>query len=375
MRHLIPLLPLLLSGCAPQDATITGTYTTWLAASSSATVDEGALDLAGATKFNCTGLDVLGFEQSTCSKADDPGWFDPEFFTWLDDDAYYVQRGALEPWRSEAILTSEGDLQLTFHMDLGDDQDFRVAWVIDPDFEPTVCVQAEDGSTTLQQQDGADWVEKWSADENGRTIYYLNAGAFQLNPYDSEVYWPLPPEWLSGAGYAKYAAEEFGARDSDFGIYWGGNIESWYVELDPEAPDMALYETLFTDVQADVQRWIPELAGGTGTAASELGYADAAFQMKVENYDWRPVDQSSAGLDSWVQADTSWVVFDSDPNDLQPGDATSGSFQVLFEGSESGSYSLVVGDFEIPSVREDRWGYTNLMDDKQEENETPTCGE
>lgn len=373
MRHIISLLPLLLIGCAPQDATITGTYTTWLAASSSGTVDEGALTLSDATKFNCTGLDVLGFEQSTCSKPDDPGWFDPQFFTWVDDDAYYVMSGALEPWRSEVVVTSEGGLQLTFHMDLGDGEDFRVAWVIDPDFEPTVCTQAEDGSTSLEQQDGADWVEKWSDDESG-TIYYLNAGSYQLNPYDSLDYWPLPSRWISGYGYAKYAAEEFNARPSDFGMYQAGGTESWYIELDPDAPDMAAYEALYDDVKSSVEGWVPELAGGTGTAATELGYADAAFQMKVENYNWRPVDQSSAGLDSWVQADTSWVIFDSDPKDILPGDSTSGSFHILLKGSESGSYSLVVGDFDVPAVREDRWGYTDLLADKQEENETPTCG-
>lgn len=374
MHRATSLLPLLLLGCVPQDAVLTGTYTAWIAASSSATVDEGKLDLSTATRFNCSGLEVDGFETSACTDPENPDWFGPEFFTWLDDDGYYVMKGTIEAWRSEAIVTSEGDIQLTFHIDLGDGEDFRVAWAIDPDFQPTVCTQAEDGSTALEMEDDADWVDMWSADEDG-TIYYLNAGAYQLNPYDSEDYWSLPSEWLSGFGHAKYAAEEFSSRPSDFGMYEAGiYTESWYVELDPEDPDWAAYDALLAEVQASVATWTTELAGGTGTAATDLGFGDAAFQMKVEDNRWRPVDQSSAGLDSWVQVDTSWVTFDQDPETLAPGDATSGSYQILFKGTESGSYILVAGTFEVPEIREDRWGYTDLYGDKKEENQTPTCG-
>ncbi len=376
MRHATSFLPLLLAlGCAPEHAEITGTYWAWLAAGSSATVDEEDLDLSGAVQFNCSGIEVKGFDDfdtSACSNPDDPDWFDPQFFTWLDDDGYYMLEGTLDTWRSEAIITSEGDIQLTFHVDLGDGQDFRLAWVIDPDFQPTQCTQDDDGNTSEELWDGEDWVDMWSNDEPG-TIFYLNSGSYQLNPYDSEDFWVLPQDWLSGYAHAKFAAEEFNAHPSDFGMYEAGVTEGWYVELDPDDPDEATYQALLESVQTDVVDFTKELAGGEGTPAEAIGYDAPGFTMKVEDNWWRPVDQSSAGLDSWVQVDSSWVMFDQDPNDLVAGDSASGTFQILFDGAESGSRVLVSGTFDIPEVFEDRWGYTDLMDEKLEENNTPTC--
>ena len=378
MRHSSTLLPLLLAiGCVPEHAELTGSYTAWLAAGSSGTVDEAKLDLTEATLFNCSGTEVKGFDDFDPASCSEGGkdWFDPEWYSWLDDDGYYVLRGALDDaWRSEAIITSENDLQLTFHVDLGDGQDFRVAWVIDPDFQPTRCTQDETGATVLELWDNHDWVDQWSDDEEGY-IYYLNAGSYQLNPYDSEDYWVLPQEWLAGYGHAKFAAEEFGSRPTDFGMYESGYTTGFYVELDPDDPDMDTYQSLVDEVQGYVDGWELELAGAAGTAPFDLGYGDTALEMKVENNSWREVDQSSAGLDSWVQVESSWVLFDEDPNDIEPGSSASGSFQIFFKGAESGSWVLVNGDFDIPEVFEDRWGYTDLMEEKVEENNTPTCGD
>jgi hypothetical protein len=370
MRNSSSLLPLiLLIGCAPQHAELTGSYTAWLAASSSATVDEEELDLSTSELFNCSGTEVKGFDEfdtSVCAE------FAPEWFNWLDDDAYYVLKGDLaESWRSEAIITSERDLQVTFHVDLGDGQDFRVAWVIDPDFQPTRCTQDEAGTTVLELWDGEDWVDKWAEDEDAASIYYLNAGAYQLNPYDSDDYWVLPQEWLAGFGKAKFAAEEFNSRPTDFGMYEAGYTNGFYVELDPNDPDMDAYNALLADVQESAEIWTEELAGSD---ALGLGYGDDAYSMKVEDNSWRPVDQSSAGLDSWVQLESSWVTFDQDPDQIEAGDPTSGTFQILFKGAESGSWVLVNGTFDIPQVFEDRWGYTDLMEEKRLENETPECG-
>ena len=372
MRHLSPLVPLaLLIGCVPQQVEIAGTYTAWLAAGSSGTVAEADLDLTEAGLFNCSGTEVLGFEDYNTAACTDQE-FDPQWFTWLDDDGYYVVQGALDTWRSEAVITSEADLQVTFHVDLGNGQDFRVAWVIDPDFQPTRCTQDDAGETVLELWDGEDWVEKWTEDEDGAAIYYLNAGSYQLNPYDSEDYWVLPQEWLSGFGKAKFAAEEFNSHPTDFGLYEAGYTDGFYVELDPSDPDMAVYDELFSEVHALSEDWAEEMAG---TSAATLGYGDSAFGLRVENNSWRPVDQSSAGLDSWVQVESSWVTFDQDPNDIQAGDSASGTFQIMFDGTESGSRVLVNGTFDIPQVFDDRWGYTDLMAEKIEENNTPTCGD
>ncbi len=377
MRHTSTLLPLLLAaGCTPLHAEITGSYWAWLAAGSSGTVAEAELDLTEAVQFNCSGTEVKGFEDfatSSCSNAEDPDWFDPQWFTWLDDDGYYMVEGTLETWRSEAIITSENELQLTFHVDLGNGQDFRVAWVINPSFQPTRCEQDDDGVASEQDWDGEDWVDMWSGDESGKYIYYLNAGSYQLNPYDSDDYWVLPQEWLSGYSHAKFAAEEFNSHPSDYGMYEAGSTEGWYVELDPDEPDLEAYDALLASVQADVVEWTKEIGGGAGTPAEAIGFDAPGYRMKVESNAWREVDQSSAGLDSWVQVDSSWVMFDEDPHDIVPGDSTTGSFQILFDGSESGSHVLVSGTFDIPEVFEDRWGYTDLMEDKLAENNTPEC--
>ncbi len=369
MRHPTRLLPLaLLIGCAPHQADIAGSYTTWLAAGSSATVDENDLSLAEAGRFNCSGVDVVGFD-TECG-AD----LDPEWSTWLDDDAYYVLKGDLEAWRSEAIITSEQDLQVTFHVHLTDREDFRVAWVIDPDFQPTRCEQDESGNATLELWDDDSWIERWSDDEQG-FIYYLNTGSYQLNPYDSEDYWELHDDWLSGFGKAKFAAEEFNSRPSDFGMYEAGTTESFFVSLDPDEPDWDSYDAMVASVQESALAWQAELAGDAGgeTAADVLGFAHPDFQIKVEDNSWRPVDISSAGLDGWVQVDSSWVIFDDDPKDIAVGDSASGSFQIEFKGFESGSRTVVTGTFDIPQVFEDRWGYEDLYTEKQAENETPTC--
>ncbi len=370
MRHPSTLLPLaLLIGCAPQHAEIAGTYTAWLAAGSSGTVDEAKLDLEGAGQLNCSGTDVKGFDAYDAAGCEG---FAPQWFTWLDDDGYYVLNGDLDTWRSEAIITSERDLQLTFHVDLGDGQDFRAAWVIDPDFQPTRCTQDDSGTTVLELWDGEDWVDQWAGDEDGAALYYLNAGSYQLNPYDSEDYWVLPQEWLAGFGKAKFAAEEFNSHPTDFGMYEAGSTTSFYVELEPETTDYSDYDELLAQVQASAAEWQAEMAGDDALA---YGYGDPVFELKVEDNSWRPVDQSSAGLDSWVQVESSWVEFDQDPDQIQAGDPASGSFQILFDGSESGSHVLISGTFDIPEVFEDRWGYTDLMEEKMEENETPICGE
>ena len=50
--------------------------------------------------------------------------------TWIVDDGYYGLTGSIEPWRTEALLNSEGDLQLTVHINLGEGEDFRFGFAI-----------------------------------------------------------------------------------------------------------------------------------------------------------------------------------------------------------------------------------------------------
>ena len=67
------LLLTALTGCAPQDATVTGHWFSWLAANSSATVDEDKMDLSSASAFECSGR---GWDPETCDF--EPGYVGPE---------------------------------------------------------------------------------------------------------------------------------------------------------------------------------------------------------------------------------------------------------------------------------------------------------
>ncbi len=371
-----------LSGCTPQQAEITGNWTAWFAASSSSIVWERtreqadlgwadrSLDLDDSVKetlFDCAASNPTGLAQAGCEDVAD------DWHTWLTDDAYFVLSSEIDAWRSEAILTAENDLQLTFHMDLGA-VDFRVAWVVDPHFSPRECVQTEEGVAEEVPVDGADWVEEWSADEDGMYVFYLNAGAYQYNPYDSEEYWPLYNTWLSGYANAKFVgendkseAEEFNSHPSDFG---SSAASTWYLSLDPADPDMAGYEAFADSVREAARGWALEL---TNEPAADFGYTFKGYDLKVEDNTWRPIDASSAGLDGWIELDASWVRLDRRGDDIEEGGEVSGDFQITFDAIDSGSRVAVRGTFEIPEIHGDPWGYEQLYDEKREENQTPTC--
>lgn len=262
-----PLLALLLTGCAPQDATVNGTWHAWLAANNSATVDEGRLDLAeratriydckrgwddetddwdlgyigprtgeeaGSDKYfggdcdpdddSCT-EDVQAKLDAECSAINDL-----DYYTFLQDDGYYYLTEPLDVWRSEALMNGEGDFQLTVHNRLGNGQDMRFNFVIKPDFAPVDCVDTDgDGVASVEYVDGAPWAEQWSADEDGYTMYYLNAGAYQVEPSggssgpgsesEDPEYWYFTSEWSAGFSISKFAAEEFTVRPPDYGQY------------------------------------------------------------------------------------------------------------------------------------------------------------
>ena len=66
------LLPAL--ACSPQDATIVGQYSVWLAADSSGTVAEEELDLSDATIIDCTSEPLSG-NDAAC------GSMDPDYYS------------------------------------------------------------------------------------------------------------------------------------------------------------------------------------------------------------------------------------------------------------------------------------------------------
>jgi hypothetical protein len=512
------LLLTTLIGCAPQDAKVSGDWFVWLAANSSATVDEDKLDISGATIFECSNrgwdtekcewkdgyigqkrggysnddryiggdcrmnngycddndcsdsadaakrfdplegscdvqyedlyledigdIDCSGNEEKCCTEPDVEDFTDDcedvvnaDFHEWLSEDGYYGMTGDLNQWRSEAIINSEGDLQLTVHVDLGDGQDFRFHFTIDPDFEPIECSEevTDDGETpraVVTKVDGSNWVDEWSEDEEGYRIYYLNAGAFQVNPNDSDNWWYLSRDMLSGYGFAKFAAEEFSSHPTDYGNYdLDGNGPGFVGVSDHEAPDIDGYQDAIEDLCNSVYRdecifnqidndgdgyaevdgdcddataditpadcpfvdeedkplsWQDEMvvmAGASKTVADSQAdqynrrgrIIDPKFQHKIEDNFWRPIDKTVTGLDGWMEVHSSWVRLKHGSEIKDGGDVT-GDFQIFYDGAESGSRLLVRGEFKTRRLRADRWGYDVLEDQKRDENNTEYCG-
>lgn len=419
-----PMLALLLAGCNPHDAEVTGTWTVWLAANSSQTVDVGIVDLSGASRLDCARTeDELGYIGNSdgapgCDAVEALSWQ-----TWIQDDGFYTLSDEIVAWRTDALINGEGDLQLTVHHDLGKGEDFRFAFSIDPDFAPSECTSDESGNLSLEHEDGASWLEKWSEDEDGYTIYYLNAGAYQLNPNDTSSYWSFDSDWLAGIGVAKFGDDDFYSygvdynwSDPNYPVYvycedsrsgdllldecmeWDtidervaelnaagartGDCQSeavsyntrlfystgWYSPYCEEGPVVggkeAYRDAIAEELRAETQVWSDEMT---------QVYGADAFEFRVEDNAWREIDDADQGLDAWVDVHTSWVRI-KDGATLEVGGAAEGDFQIYFYGAESGSHTLVRGTFKIDEIKGDKWAYEDLDAVKREENGTEYCG-
>jgi hypothetical protein len=488
--------------CTPNDANVSGDWHVWLAANSSATVDEGNLSISDSTVFECstrgwdeekcewdkayigqtsggysgqdqfiggdckmnngycTDLDEDGNGVNDCAEDSSEAQkrFNPvqgncdvqfedlylenrgekdcssenencctlfdvenfaedceditnaDFHKWLGDDGYYGLSGDINHWRSEAIINSEGDLQLTVHVDLGEGEDFRFHFSIDPDFEPIECKETDDGEAVAQLVDGSNWVDEWSEDEDGYRIFYLNAGAYQVNPNDSENWWSLPRDMLSGFGFAKFAAEEFSSHPADYGNYdLAGNGPGFLGITDHEVPDIMGYldeiENLCDSVYGDLCPYnlvdedgdgftpadgdcddstpdiVPEDCPQNDEEVVPLSWQDEmvvmagakGFEHKVEDNYWRPIDGTVTGLDGWMEVHSSWVRLKNGSKVEDDGTVT-GDFQIFYDGAESGSRLLVRGEFKTTRLRADRWGYGNLEEEKRDQYDNPYCG-
>jgi len=216
--------------------------------------------------------------------------------------------------------------------------------------------------------DYGDTLEQWSTDEDGYTIYYLNAGAYQEEPAgeDPDI-WSLPQEWRAGYGHAKFAAEEFDALPTLFGSAVTGTDDSQtsYLGLNYDDPDQE-------EVQRKIDAWY-ETAGLWAQELSLYGFLDwDGFGVKIEDNQWRPVDLATSGLDNWLELNTSWVRI-KEGADFSIGGQVEGDYQIYFLGRESGSSLVVKGSFKTTNIREDKWGYEVLEDVKFEQNGTEAC--
>jgi hypothetical protein len=450
MKKLLAL-SLLTMGCKPMDVAMDGQWWTWLSANSSLVVDEGNIpDLEdNATIIECTGRgwdeeeeewDPTYIGPKTFDEAKDPrfvggdpsGWCarddsgdwdseceevalatiaecegsddklgvqEAEFYTFLFEDGQYALQGALEPTRTEALIHGENDLQISMMQKMGNGQEFRFLVAIATDFNPTTCTSNGE-SAEIKKVDGADWIEQWSVDEDGNSIYYLNASALQVNQSDSSgnnTFWYLITDWSAGFGFANFMGEEFYSVPTSYGNYdvdGAGNYGFEFVGSD--AGFVAVTEgersssevdgdTAFDDLPDEMQDayndrldslvsyssdWTHELLelGGAHTGVCSDGVCDCAdglcFEQKVEDNKWRPVDSQLAGLDGWMEVHSSWVRFDKG-SDLSVGGSAKGDYQILFQGELTSSRLLVKGTFDIEEIKEDRWTYGNLEEEKR----------
>ena len=287
---------------------------------------------------------------------------------WLD---------ALDPDCGRDTVLEDGSINVSECNDGADNDGDGLADIDDPD-----CSSAWDnGEATVVAGepmpvdiDYAPVIEKWSEDEEGHQIFYLNAGTYQLNPANQEEFWALPQEWLSGYAIAKYGAEEFDVLPNDF----------LYVGADATNPNPADYAAAVDSVSGTYATYAEELQRA-GFMSSPAGVSSdfrtidiegeetpLLFDFKIEGNEWRPIDLSSAGLDNWIEAHHSWVRI-KDGAEFVEGGAVEGDFQIYLAGFESASNMVVRGSFSVPSLRADKWGYGVLEDEMREKNGTVAC--
>lgn len=400
---LLPL-SLLFAGCAPNDAEVTADYAIFLAATSSENIDrlvrtgtdvEGEPGKLGLTPIDCRDLSYLETDEEkeaarldgvdygaeccasgageTCTDPLVPAWF-----SWLDDYAYYLKEGKVEAWRTEAVLTTEGDLQLTVHMDFPQFGDFRFGWVIDPTFQPKACIDGENGAEEVDV-DG-NWLEAWSAGEEKGTLWHLNSGAYQVNPSDNSVFWSIEQDWQAGNTFSRFADEEFYGHAID---YSDEAYRPFYVNTYIGAEDGQGGTSIPVPRGANpaeiYNNWVESVSEWATTDVTELatmGKSSFPLALEIEDNAWRPADDVASGFDGWLGVSSSWVRIDN-PEAIEINSDTpiTGEFQIYLEGLAAASKVLVRGTFKINNVREDIWGFDQgtLEAVKEEENSTPAC--
>lgn len=313
---------------------------------------------------------------------------------WAGFDGYDVVAGALEPWRGEAVMTSEHDLQMTFHQELPGKGDFRFTWVVDPSFAPSECRLDENGQSVRSPIDG-DWLAEWAKDipaESGaKTRFYLNAGGYQFDPDHitdtSPTIWILPDKWLAGYARADFVGETFNVRppryakpsrylsfETDTGRdarltepnYCGCDNRNQCRQLEPGIDPL-------TD-----EGCVEKLESVTETGAAvtaELALLGQDWQPVMHSNMWRPISDPKSGLDGWPELDYSWIDFDQEASELVAGSPATGTFHLMLDASESQSKLFLEGKFVVDKIDRDIATVVNLQDEKAEQYGTELCGE
>lgn len=424
-RSILPLVALAsvsgLAACNPQSADITsGSFTAMLSINTSQVFVDNNLridDFENYWYIDCrAGVDPIEGAEDNCgggggtgvSVGPDAGQVLHE--TWIDRDAFAVVNEDLAPWRGEAIQTSEGDIQLTFHHRLPGD-DFRFAIVVDPNFQPKECKEAEDGSLSLEPIDG-DWIGNWSAglskknhdtsvyafpgEQTSGTLIPLNANSYQFNPKQTTDTWGLPLKMEAGYARARFGPEEMfqiGSRYARPRAYTNFDLDSrngaeeadlYFLntsQLNPanfEGPD---FEARVKANTSFINMMTTGPEGDASETNAEFEAMHAGFTGNVPNYTpfvpsnaWRQPNEADSGFDRWGEVHYNWIRFDQPRENLVAGEAISGEFRLYFVGANSQSHLLVEGRFDAGRVRMDTWVVPDVQAEKAEEAGVDLCG-
>lgn len=446
-RTIVPVALLALAGCTPNSAKMvegTGMLTGFLSANSSFTLLKGAFNPDDVVGETVEGNDITGSTWNVdCRELDadesdlrleDPlnicqniNWGSNVMTQrWMAEDAWRGFQMPLDPWRGEALITREGDLQIGFHNRIPGGEDFRWSFAIRPDFQPTTCSGA-DGSVTAEPIDG-DWLGEWSTDldwvaeqENvtpfladvandfaGGRLYYLNARSYQLNPdllediFENGRRWTLPEQWLAGYARATFGEEDFHSRPT----YYAD--PGAYLQADSDLLEIVLPEQVyFADGCVTVAEGLDSGSLPANDCTVTSGNPERDGMDDVEGYviedwrdtrrefnlitpdevdtdympiphfnRWRRIDDEKAGLDAWMELNHSWVVLSADSitdGTVSVGDSVEGAFSILFDPDDSNSRLVVQGRFTVNRVHRERWGGPNLRAEKFEEAGLEPC--
>jgi len=415
-----------LAGCNPQSADIeSGSFTALLSVNTSQVFVDDQIrieDFENSWVIDCRGLaaDDPNRQEGALDVCADGsnGGYTGLFVegvggvlheTWINRDAFVGVHETLDPWRGEAIMTSEGDLQITFHHRLPG-SDFRFAFVVNPEFQPRECTQDADGNLSMQPIDG-DWLGKWSeymsapiydgadytfpGESTDGTLFLLNSGAYQFNPDRTTSTWGLPEKMEAGYARARFGPEEMFYQNPRFAMPRAYTAYDLNSRNGPDEQDLFLLDTSELppqefqgdDFEAKVKAdpdFIAMMEGQPVTVARQTQAEFAAmhagvvpapdYKPVVPSNAWRRPDEADSGFDRWGEVHYSWVRFDQPREQLAAGEEVSGEFRLYFFGANSQSHVLVEGRFSTSKIRNDTWTVPDVREDRREEAGVEICG-
>ena len=471
---LIVALALTATACSPQSAVLTsGSYTAFIAEATSVSLSRGEIDLEGyadyhqidcrvfddvdvgealrledrlvmcgagddgtedglQSDFDGDGLvDINDFDDDNdgvgdavdcddqngmvtgggCEYGGADGFWPPFDQYWLAADGYHVVTEEMDPWRGEGVVTHEGDLLVSFHHRLPGGSDFWYQFALDRFFQPSECVEDDNGEVIVAALDG-DWIDEWSKDldriaelrddeeafapyahldnylDDGK-LFYLNGRLSQLNPDANDDgeddQWFMPEQWSAGAAQGKFSEEllvDFAPTMSD-PFLDSALAQGYYVSQIGNFTDFLYYCEMLAGTDPMTSACMEALGTTLDErvvgAVGDLNYVmkpDVGEDVEPVNHfgpmrhlnDWRAVDGRPSGFDGWGEMYPSYVVF-SDDSDLRIGGSARGAFTLTMAAVDSNTFVILKGEFEIEKIKKDRWVPENLREVKRAEAE------